>query len=87
MRQPGSRLLRNQSADRLYKIRATALERVQMVSYISGGGQITCGTRKNPENVVITFRPAKDPKDARGKIDGDAIAVELVPKDFQLKPN
>jgi tetratricopeptide (TPR) repeat protein len=75
-----------QSAERVYKIRATALERVQLISYVSSGGEITCGGRKNPENVVITFRPTKDPKDVRGKIDGDAIAMELVPKDFQLKP-
>lgn len=76
-----------QSADRLYKIRASALERVQLISYVEGAGQITCGARKNPENVVITFRPTADPKDARAKINGDAIAMELVPKDFQLKPN
>jgi hypothetical protein len=36
---------------------------------------------------VLTFRPAGDPKDAKAKIDGDAIAVELVPKDFTLKKN
>jgi len=39
------------------------------------------------ETVLMTFRPTSDPKDARAKIDGDAIAMELVPKDFQLKPN
>jgi hypothetical protein len=60
---------------------------VQLISYVDGGGEVTCGARKNPENVVITFRPTTDPKDARAKINGDAIAMELVPKDFQLKPN
>lgn len=77
-----------QVADRLYKIRATAMDRIEMVSYVPGAGEITCGTRKNQENVIITFRPATDPKDLRAKIDGDAVAMELVPKDFQLKqPN
>jgi len=76
-----------QAGDRLYKIRSTALDRLQLISYVEGGGEITCGARKTPENVIITFRPSTDPKDARAKINGDAIAMEVVPKDFQLKPN
>jgi hypothetical protein len=76
-----------QTADRLYKIRATALDRVQLISYVDSGGELTCGARKNPENVVIRFRPTNDPKDAHAKINGDATAMAFVPKDFQLKPN
>jgi hypothetical protein len=75
-----------QSGERLYKIRATALGNVQLISYVKGAAQLGCGVRKDQENVVITFRPTNDPKDAKAKIDGDAIAMELVPKDFQLKP-
>ena len=75
-----------QAADKLYKIRATALERVHLISYVKSAGEITCGPRKNEENVVITFRPTTDPKDAKAKINGDAIAMELVPKDFKLNP-
>ena len=74
-----------QQSDRTYRIRATALPRVQFTAYVQTTTQVTCGTRKNPENVVLTFRPTTDPKDARAKIDGDAIALELVPKDFHLK--
>ncbi len=75
-----------QATDRLYKIRATALERVQLIAYTpDADAEVTCGPRKIQNNVVFTFRPAKDPKDLRAKIDGDAVAVELVPKDFQLK--
>lgn len=74
-----------QAGDRLYKIRATALDRVQLISYVPGASEVTCGVRKNQENVIITFRPATDPKDVRAKINGDVIAMELVPKDFQLK--
>jgi len=33
----------------------------------------------------VTFRPVSDPKDQKAKIDGDAIAVEMVPKEFVLK--
>jgi len=74
-----------QAGDRLYKLRATSLGRVKLTTYVPAPPEVTCGARKNPENVVLTYRPASDPKDVRAKIDGDAIAVEIVPKDFQLK--
>ncbi len=76
-----------QSGDKLYKIRASALGNIQLISYVQGATQVSCGVRKNQENVVMTFRPSSDAKDTKAKIDGDAIAMELVPKDFQLKPN
>jgi tetratricopeptide (TPR) repeat protein len=76
-----------QAGDRLYKIRATALDRVQLVSYVPGASEVSCGVRKNQETVIITFRPATDPKDVRAKINGDAIAMEMVPNDFKLNPN
>lgn len=72
---------------RSYKIRSFNLSTVQLIAYTQlAGGQLGCGARKNEENVIITFRPATDAKDAKAKIDGDAITVELVPKDFKLKP-
>ena len=74
-----------QVGDRVYKLRATSLGRVKLTTYVPAPPEVTCGVRKNPENVVLTYRPASDPKDLRAKIDGDAIAVEIVPKDFQLK--
>ena len=76
-----------QAADRVYRIRSTALHQVQLTAYTPAPANISCGPRKSPENVVLTFRPASDPKDTKAKIDGDAIAVELVPKDFTLKKN
>ena len=74
-----------QAADRTYKIRAASLAQVQLTAYTQVTGDVTCGARKAPENSVLTFRPTKDPKDVKAKIDGDAIALEIVPKDFQLK--
>jgi tetratricopeptide (TPR) repeat protein len=74
-----------QAADRIYKIRATSLEKVELRAYTPVSGEVSCGPRKNEENVVFTYRPSKDPKDIKARIDGDAIAVELVPKDFLLK--
>lgn len=76
-----------QAADRVYRIRSTALQRVQLTAYTPAPANVSCGPRKTPENVVLTYRPTSDPKDAKAKIDGDAIAVELVPKDFTLKKN
>jgi tetratricopeptide (TPR) repeat protein len=74
-----------QAGDRVYKIRAVSLGQVQLTAYTPAAAQVSCGPRKTPENVVFTFRPSKDPKDLKGKIDGDAVALELVPSDFQLK--
>lgn len=75
-----------QAGERLYKFRATSLERVQLVAYTQdAGAEVSCGPRKTQNNVILTYRPTSDPKDARARIDGDAIAAELVPKDFQLK--
>lgn len=72
--------------ERVYKIRATSLERIHLIAYTpEAGSELGCGARKTPENVVLTFRPTTDPKDQRAKIHGDAIAVEIVPKDFVLK--
>src|SRR5262249_9776479 len=58
-----------QSGDRVYKLRATSLGRVQLTAYIPVTGEVSCGARKNPENVVFTYRPTTDPKDLRAKID------------------
>jgi tetratricopeptide (TPR) repeat protein len=74
-----------QAGDRVYKIRAVSLGQVQLTAYTPVAAQVTCGPRKTPENVVFTFRPSKDPKDLKGRVDGDAVALELVPGDFQLK--
>src|SRR3989442_13003898 len=74
-----------QAGDRLYKLRATSLGRVKLTTYVPAPPEVTCGPRKNPETIVITYRPASDPKEVRAKIDGDAIAVQIVPKDFQVK--
>jgi tetratricopeptide (TPR) repeat protein len=75
-----------QAGDRLYKIRSTSLGRVQMIAYTpDAGAEVTCGPRKVQNNIILTYRPSKDAKDLKAKIDGDAVAVELVPKDFVLK--
>jgi tetratricopeptide (TPR) repeat protein len=74
-----------QAGDRLYKVRASKLRAVKLTTYVQVDRTLTCGQRKSPENVVITFRPTTDAKDMRAKIDGDMFAVDLVPKEFTLK--
>ena len=74
-----------QAGDRAYRIRAVSLGQVALTAYTPTAAQVSCGPRKTPENVVFTFRPSKDPKDLKAKIDGDAVAMELVPNDFRLK--
>ena len=74
-----------QASDRVHKIRAAVLDRVLFRTFVAVQPEMTCGVRKNPENVVLTYRPSTDPKDAQARIDGDAVAVELVPPEFKLK--
>jgi hypothetical protein len=75
-----------QASKGVHKIRATVLDRVIFRTFVAAPQEMTCGVRKTPENVVLTYRPSTDPKDALPKIDGDAVAVELMPADFRLKP-
>jgi tetratricopeptide (TPR) repeat protein len=74
-----------QSGNQSFKIRAMALGKVHFTAYVPAGREMTCGVRRQPEDVVMTFRPATDAKDLKARIDGDAVAMELVPKDFRLK--
>jgi tetratricopeptide (TPR) repeat protein len=74
-----------QASDRVHKFRAVVLDRVLFRTFVAVQPEITCGVRKSPENVVLTYRLSTDPKDVRAKIEGDAVAVELVPPEFKLK--
>lgn len=76
-----------QASDRVHKFRAVVLKNVLFRTFVAVQPEITCGVRKSPENVVLTYRPSADPKDAQARIDGDVVAVELVPQDFTLKKN
>jgi hypothetical protein len=58
---------------------------VPTTTYVQVDRTLTCGARKSPENVVVTFRPTSDAKDVRAKIDGEVLTVDLVPKEFTLR--
>jgi tetratricopeptide (TPR) repeat protein len=69
--------------DRLLKLRTANFNAIQFTSFSPDiSGDIGCGVRNPANNVVVTFRP---PKEARAKFDGDIVAVDFVPKDFELK--
>jgi tetratricopeptide (TPR) repeat protein len=70
-------------ADRLLKLHTDNFERMEITAFAPDAGrEITCGPRKPESPVVITYVPMKDNR----KADGEASALEFVPKDFVLKP-
>lgn len=71
------------TADRLLKLSTGAFERIQFTTYTPEvSGEISCGPRNPANSVMVTYRPAKE---ARAKVDGDVVAIEFLPKDFDEK--
>jgi tetratricopeptide (TPR) repeat protein len=69
--------------DQLLKLHAPNFDGIQFTTYTPDvAGAISCGPRKPASKVVVTYRPAKD---ASAKSGGDAVALDFVPKDFELK--
>jgi tetratricopeptide (TPR) repeat protein len=69
---------------RLLRLHRDELRGVFFVAYVAGlERSVTCGAR-NPENlVVLTYRPSTT---RRANFDGEAIAIEFVPEDFEMEP-
>jgi hypothetical protein len=82
----GSNVVFNvKASDRVLRLHAASIERVQFVSYVPSlaGAQLGCGVRK-PENLVyVAFRRVSDPK---SKFDGELIAVDFITPDIELEP-
>jgi tetratricopeptide (TPR) repeat protein len=69
--------------ERLLKLWAVDLNNIQFTTFTPDvSGDMICGARNPANPVVVTFRPTKA---ATNKSDGDPIAVEFVPKDFEMK--
>jgi len=67
------------------RFRTTNFNGIQFTAYTPDiSGDITCGARNPANPVVITFHSSKD---ARAKFNGDVVAIDFVPKDFELKQN
>jgi hypothetical protein len=68
---------------RVLKLWTADLNNIHLATYTPDvSGDMTCGPRRPANNVVVIYRPAKEP---RAKVDGTLVAVEFVPKNFELK--
>jgi tetratricopeptide (TPR) repeat protein len=68
--------------ERMLKLHTDNFERMNITAFTPDvGGEIRFGPRKPENAVVITYVPTKDSR----KVDGEAAALEFVPKDFVLK--
>ncbi len=72
-----------QVADRTLKLHSADFASITFTTYTPEmNGEIKCGARNPANALVVIYRPAKD---ARLKVDGEIVAAEFVPKDFELK--
>jgi FimV-like protein len=66
--------------ERLLKLQSAGLEEIEFVTYSpSISGDVTCGTRKPENPVIVTYRPSKN---ARSRIDGQVLAVAFITKEM-----
>ena len=73
--------LRVESGDRTLRLRADDLRSIRFVTYTTAvkTGRLACGPRERPEQVLVTYKPRRD---AGLNSDGEALAVEFVPEDW-----
>jgi len=71
-----------QVGEKVLRLRTNSFEDMEITSYNPDvKGDITCGTRKAEESVVVCFVLQPDP---RGKTDGSIRSIEFVPRNFKL---
>jgi tetratricopeptide (TPR) repeat protein len=69
-----------ESGGRTFRLHNNSLNKIRFVTYTAEvRGQVTCGLRAQDTPVLVTYRPAKD---AARQTDGEVVAVEFVPKDW-----
>ncbi len=69
-------------ADRVLKFSARKFEDLAITTFTGEvSGELTCGARKTPEWIILTYKPAPN---TRAKTEGEPVAIEFVPKDFKL---
>ena len=71
------------AGERTLRLRGDALSRIRFVTYTTEvkTGHLSCGPRAPANPVLVTYRARKD-KDAANGLDGEVIAVEFVPADW-----
>ncbi|HEX8494944.1 MAG TPA: FimV/HubP family polar landmark protein [Pyrinomonadaceae bacterium] len=66
--------------ERLLKLESEGLEDIEFTTYSPDiNGDVTCGTRKPENPVIVIYRPSKN---ARTKLDGQVLAVSFVTKEM-----
>jgi tetratricopeptide (TPR) repeat protein len=69
-----------EAGTRTYRLRNDSLNQIRFVTYTADvRGQVTCGLRAQATPVLVTYRPVSN---ASGQTDGEVIAVEFVPKEW-----
>ena len=76
----GGVILLIEAGERTLRLRNDSLNQIRFVTYtLDVRGQVTCGLRAPATPVLVTYRPAGN---AAGQTDGEVIAVEFVPKEW-----
>jgi tetratricopeptide (TPR) repeat protein len=70
-----------ESGDKTLRLHADDLRSVRFVTYTTAvkTGRLTCGPRERAEQVLVTYKPRRDQLRVS---DGEALAVEFVPEDW-----
>jgi hypothetical protein len=69
--------------ERLLKLKTDSFRQVDLMSFSAdAGGEVTCGTRKPENNVIVAYVLSTG---SHSKVDGVIRSVEFVPPDFKLK--
>jgi tetratricopeptide (TPR) repeat protein len=77
----GGVILYVETGERTFRLHSASLNRIRFVTYTAEvRGHVTCGLREPASPVLITYKPATDARAAG--VDGEAIAVEFVPRDW-----
>ena len=75
-------VLQIDSSGRTLRLAAKQLSEVDFITYRSDTtGSVQCGPLPKPVRVLVTYR-VRSETTAAGTIDGDAVAIELVPDDY-----
>ena len=69
--------------DRFLRLHTDSFSRLDILSFSQDAGkQLTCGTRKPVNNVVVCYLSVNDP---HARVDGTIKSIEFVPADFKLQ--
>ncbi len=81
---PTGNVLVVKAGDRVLRLSVPRTHAMDFISYRDDlRGDVSCGARKPPDPVYVTWTPA--PPGPAGLPDGEAVAVEFVPKDYVPK--